>query len=106
MSIKRYAFTVHGQVQGVFFRDFTQQSANDLSISGFVLNRKNGNVSGEAEGSTDRLERFREKLNEGSPASTVYNVEWDEVELRKEDEGQGFMKSKSSERFSVVRGKY
>ncbi|KAF3167067.1 hypothetical protein TWF225_002459 [Orbilia oligospora] len=103
MSVRRYTFTVHGYVQGVFFRKYTQNSANALSISGFVRNLPNGNVGGEAEGSPDKLEEFRQKLEQGSDMSTVQKVEWDEIEARKEDEGQGYMKAISSERFSIAK---
>lgn len=106
MSVKRYAFTVHGYVQGVFFRKYTQNSAAALSISGFVRNLPNGSVGGEAEGPPDNLERFRRKLEQGSDMSTVQKVEWDEIEVRKEGEGQGYMKATSSERFSIARTYY
>ncbi|KAK6348624.1 hypothetical protein TWF718_006413 [Orbilia javanica] len=106
MSVKRYAFTVHGYVQGVFFRKFTRDSANALSISGFVRNLPNGSVAGEAEGPSDKLEEFRKKLEQGSDMSTVQKVEWDEIEIRKEGEGQGYMKANSSDRFSIARTYY
>ncbi|KAK6519847.1 hypothetical protein TWF506_000141 [Arthrobotrys conoides] len=106
MSVKRYTFTVHGYVQGVFFRKYTQSSATALSISGFVQNLPNGNVGGEAEGPPDKLEQFRQKLEQGNDMSNVQKVEWDEIEARKEGEGQGYMKASSSEKFSIARSHY
>ncbi|EPS37541.1 hypothetical protein H072_8778 [Dactylellina haptotyla CBS 200.50] len=103
MATKRYAFTVHGQVQGVFFRKFTQQSANALSISGFVRNLTGGSVAGEAEGPVDNLEQFKQKLNEGSSASKVDKVDWNEIEVRKDGEGQGYMGAMSFEKFQIAR---
>ncbi|KAK6501978.1 hypothetical protein TWF481_009797 [Arthrobotrys musiformis] len=103
MSVKRYTFTVHGYVQGVFFRKYTQNAASALSISGFVRNLPSGSVAGEAEGSLENLEQFRQKLEQGSSASTVHKVEWDEIEVRKEGEGQGYMKANTSENFSIAR---
>ncbi|KAK6358686.1 hypothetical protein TWF730_008009 [Orbilia blumenaviensis] len=106
MSVKRYAFTVHGQVQGVFFRKFTRQSANSLSISGFVQNLPDSTVGGEAEGLLDNLEKFRQKLEEGSDLSSVQKVEWNEIDVRKEGEGQGYMKAMSADSFSIARTRH
>ncbi|KAF3941523.1 Acylphosphatase-1 [Dactylella cylindrospora] len=103
MSIKRYTFTVHGQVQGVFFRKFTQQSANDLSLVGYVRNTVSGTVAGEAQGTEESLEKFKEKLHEGSPRSSVTKVDWSEVEVRKDGEGQGPGGLKGFDRFMVTR---
>lgn len=41
---KRIAFTVHGKVQGVCFRDFTQQKASSYGITGYVKNTSDGKV--------------------------------------------------------------
>ncbi|KAF3919800.1 Acylphosphatase [Dactylellina cionopaga] len=105
MSIKRYAFTVHGTVQGVFFRKFTQQSANEHSISGFVRNLPDGSVGGEAEGLTDNLAEFKKKLDTGSRYSHVQKVDWQEMEIRKQGEGQGYMMATSSDNFSIAKSR-
>ncbi|KAK6540741.1 hypothetical protein TWF694_008132 [Orbilia ellipsospora] len=105
MSVKRYAFTVHGQVQGVFFRKYTQQSAQSLSISGFVRNSPDRTVAGEAQGSSENLEAFKEKLEQGSPASRVDKVDWNELQIRGDGEGQGYLGASSPDAFSIARGR-
>ena len=35
---------IHGRVQGVFFRAWTQEMAEELGLSGWVRNRANGAV--------------------------------------------------------------
>ncbi|KAJ6262601.1 Acylphosphatase [Drechslerella dactyloides] len=106
MSVQRFSFNVHGVVQGVFFRKYAQQSADSLSLSGFVRNTNSGSVAGEAEGSAENLEKFKQMLQEGSPQSTVEKVEWQEIEKRKEGEGQGYGGAKSAEAFSITRGRH
>ncbi|MFW6151182.1 MAG: acylphosphatase, partial [Chloroflexota bacterium] len=42
--------TVHGRVQGVFFRDFVRTTATKLGLSGYVRNLPTGDVEVRAEG--------------------------------------------------------
>lgn len=41
---KRVSFKVHGRVQGVFFRRFTQEKANRYGLTGWVKNMSDGKV--------------------------------------------------------------
>jgi len=66
---------IEGHVQGVFFRDWTVEQALALGISGWVRNRRNGSVEVYAAGQRDALDRFVERLREGSPPSRVEHVE-------------------------------
>ncbi|KAF3906075.1 Acylphosphatase [Orbilia brochopaga] len=105
MSVQRFSFNVRGRVQGVFFRKYTKQSADSLSISGFVYNDRSGSVAGEAEGAAENLEQFKQQLWKGSPESMVESVDWQEIERWKEGEGHGPGKANSAEAFAVVRGR-
>ena len=68
--------TVHGHVQGVYFRAFTQQQAVRLGLKGQVRNRyPQGTVEVEAEGDHDQLEALIERLREGPPAARVSRVD-------------------------------
>lgn len=42
---QRISFLVHGKVQGVFFRDHTQQAANKYGLTGSVRNTDDGKVA-------------------------------------------------------------
>ena len=73
-AIQRSVFSIHGKVQGVFFRKFTQEKAHQLNLSGYVMNQKDGSVFCEAEGAEPDLEKFYEWLHTGSPGSNVDHV--------------------------------
>ena len=75
---------VRGTVQGVFFRKYTNQKANELGLKGYVMNRIDGTVYVEVEGDEENVNQFKEWLQEGSPKSTVFAVE------PKEGKVQGF----------------
>lgn len=72
----RYCIIIRGRVQGVFFRKFTLQKANELGIRGFVMNLSDGSVYCEAESNDqDALQEFLDWCGEGSPMSKVTSVE-------------------------------
>ena len=49
-SVASIRFTIHGKVQGVFFRKHTQIQGNRLGLRGWVMNTEQGTVVGEAHG--------------------------------------------------------
>jgi acylphosphatase len=66
---------VHGRVQGVSFRYYTQLRARELGLTGYVRNLRDGSVQVVAEGprlGTDQLLAF---LHSGPPAAFVTRVE-------------------------------
>ena len=71
----RLHFAVTGRVQGVAFRAHACDAARQFGIVGFISNRADGAVEGEAEGDDDGLAEFFAWLNQGSPWSRVENVE-------------------------------
>jgi acylphosphatase len=73
--LTRLYFVVKGRVQGVGFRWFTQSSALQLGITGWVRNLPNGDVEGEAEGSAPALARLRKLLEAGPSHAEVDGVE-------------------------------
>ncbi|KAF2495566.1 Acylphosphatase [Lophium mytilinum] len=87
MADKRIAYKVDGEVQGVCFRDFTQQQAKKLGVKGFVQNASDGTVKGEAQGSETVLEEFVQHLNKGPRAARVTGVEQSDMEARQGERG-------------------
>ena len=65
---------VTGQVQGVRYRVFVQDSAMTLDLLGSVQNMPNGTVRVIAEGTPDVLKEFVEYLHEGSLQAKVESV--------------------------------
>ena len=61
--------TVHliikGKVQGVFYRQSTLETANQLGINGFVQNEPDGNVYMEVEGEEAQLNKLIEWCRTG-----------------------------------------
>lgn len=71
---------VSGNVQGVFYRKYAQQHANNIGITGSVRNRGDGKVEVIACGEEHRVESYCEWLWEGSPAATVSRVDISSIE--------------------------
>ncbi|PFH56764.1 hypothetical protein XA68_16036 [Ophiocordyceps unilateralis] len=78
---RRLYFVAHGGVvQGVGFRFFTRQKAQQYGITGWCRNTSDNKVEGEAQGEDDALDRFLRDVDEGPHEATV-------VQLTKEDRG-------------------
>jgi acylphosphatase len=77
MNARRFVIT--GHVQGVFFREWTVSRAREIGVTGWVRNRRDGGVEVYAVGEQAQLDRFTEKLREGSPASRIGNIEVQEA---------------------------
>lgn len=78
---KQIKATVHGRVQGVFFRDTTRREAQRLGVTGWVKNERDGTVSVTAVGPEDKLKQLVEFLHHGSPQAQVteVNVTWSDA---------------------------
>ena len=79
MARRRLGFVVTGRVQGVAFRAHCCSEAERLQLSGFVRNRPDGAVEGEAEGGGAQIAAFCTWLHRGSPWSKVVCVEVEEL---------------------------
>lgn len=67
--------TIHGHVQGVGYRYFVMQKAENYGISGFVKNQMNGNVYIEAEGQPEQLAMFISACKQGPSHAWVEKVD-------------------------------
>ncbi|MCW8983953.1 MAG: acylphosphatase [Thermoanaerobaculales bacterium] len=86
MSVKR--FRIMGRVQGVGFRYFVWREAETLGVDGWVRNRADGTVEALARGTSEELDRFQDRLQEGPRWSRVMSVSvTDEAD---EDVARGF----------------
>jgi len=72
---ERLEATVHGVVQGVFFRYSTNLQADRLGLAGSVENQPDGSVKVIAEGPRDRLEDLLAWLRVGPDAAVVERVD-------------------------------
>ena len=72
--IRRHV-VVHGQVQGVYFRDSVRRLARELGVSGWIRNRPDGAVEAALEGAPDAVERIIEWSHQGPLGARVDQVE-------------------------------
>ncbi len=70
----QYEITVTGRVQGVWFRKFTEEKANELGVKGWVKNTPDGNVLIVAQTDKQTMDTFIDYLKIGSPMSKVNEV--------------------------------
>jgi acylphosphatase len=66
---------VHGQVQGVFFRDSVRRLAERHGVSGWVRNNWDGSVEAVLEGDREDVKRVVEFMREGPRGARVDRVE-------------------------------
>jgi acylphosphatase len=71
--------TVHGHVQGVYFRAFVERQALSLGLTGYVCNLPSGDaVEVWVEGERSKLDNLLKQLHIGPPHAKVTQVttEW------------------------------
>lgn len=81
----RVHLTIHGKVQGVYYRAFTKELADSLGLKGWVKNLPNRCVEAIFEGEKEIIEMAINKCREGPPYSMVTNIE-----IKWEDNLEGF----------------
>ncbi len=79
-QIKRIHATIHGRVQGVFFRETTRQEAQKPGLTGWVRNLPDGTVETEFQGEEGIVKQLLEWLPQGSSMSQVSRVESREID--------------------------
>lgn len=62
-------------MQGVWFRDSTRREAERLGVTGYAINRDNGDVEVLACGSPEALDALCAWLRQGPPLAKVTDVE-------------------------------
>lgn len=73
--------TVHGKVQGVFFRKSTELEARKLGLTGYVKNQANGTVYIEASGDPNALAEFLNWCHQGPRLARVDRLFYQAVAL-------------------------
>ena len=68
---------ISGRVQGVCYRLYTQQKAQELGLMGWVQNLADGRVEAIIQGDRKLVEEMLAWLWEGSPNACVQTVETD-----------------------------
>ena len=66
---------MHGNVQGVFFRDSCRREASSRGVAGWVTNRPDGAVEAVFEGDDDAVETLVRWVEEGPRGADVERVD-------------------------------
>lgn len=74
-DLTRLHAIVHGRVQGVSFRYYTQRRARELALTGYVRNLWDGTVQVVAEGPRPAVDELLAFLHEGPRAALVTQVD-------------------------------
>ena len=72
--IRRHV-TVHGRVQGVFFRDSCRREADILGVRGWVANRPDGSVEAVFEGDAGAVDEIVAWCRQGPEQAGVSRVD-------------------------------
>jgi acylphosphatase len=89
MTIAR-RIRIAGRVQGVFFRDWTVETARGLGLSGWVRNRHDSSVEIFAHGAEEAVAQLIAACHDGPPHARVDRV--DVSEDSDESVGKGFVR--------------
>lgn len=74
MIVSRH-LSIHGHVQGVFYRGWTVETARGLGLVGWVRNRPDRTVEAVIQGEATAVERFIALARQGPPAARVERIE-------------------------------
>ncbi len=69
--MRRVHVIVRGSVQGVGYRYTARMIADEVGVTGWVRNRRDGTVEAEIEGEGDRVDEMLAWMAEGPPGSRV-----------------------------------
>lgn len=83
----RRQFTIHGKVQGVWFRASTREQALLLGLSGYASNLADGSVQVQAQGEMDSLDKLELWLRQGPTLAMVSRVEIADLEPHLSEHG-------------------
>ncbi len=71
----RRRLVVHGNVQGVFYRDSTRHAARNEGVSGWAANRSDGSVEVVLEGPPDAVQSVVGYCHQGPSSADVHSVD-------------------------------
>ena len=71
--------SIHGRVQGVFYREWTVENARQLGLAGRVRNCPDGTVAAHLEGEEVAVQAMIGRMRDGPPAAKVERIEEQDV---------------------------
>ncbi|KAL9278293.1 putative acylphosphatase [Arabidopsis thaliana] len=74
-SSKTVRVVIKGRVQGVCYRNWTVENAEQLGLKGWVRNRKDGSVEALFSGPPEAVDEMHQRCRRGPPAAMVTGLE-------------------------------
>jgi len=74
MQVARHLI-LHGRVQGVFYRDWTVETAAALGLAGWVRNLPDGTVEAHVEGPQAAVDQMIAAMHDGPPRAAPDTVD-------------------------------
>lgn len=84
--MKRFHVIVDGKVQGVGFRYFTQLTASQHRLTGWVRNKLDGTVESEVQGDAEQIESFISSLENARFPAKVKKINSSEIKTINNEE--------------------
>ena len=72
---KAVKVAIYGSVQGIFFRSFIKEKADELNIKGYVRNKTDGSVEALFEGNNTEVEKIIEICKQGPEHAIIKNMD-------------------------------
>lgn len=79
MGRKTLHLVIEGKVQGVFYRASAKEKADEMKITGWVKNTKEGNVEIVCQAGEATLQQFINWCKQGPPRAIVKHVKVSEI---------------------------
>ena len=77
--MKTVKIFITGSVQGVYFRQFVNKTANELKLKGFVRNMDDGRVEIVVEGRDEKVNEMIDACKKGAPQANVKEIQTQEL---------------------------
>ena len=77
--MKTLKIFISGAVQGVFFRQFIKDKADEIGVKGYVRNLEDGKVEVVIEGKDKEVNEMLKICRKGAPHSQVKELEIEEI---------------------------
>lgn len=81
MAVIARHLMILGRVQGVFYRNWTVETASGLGLAGWVRNRMDGSVEALVEGAEQAVGQFISLAHDGPPAAHVARIDVANVDV-------------------------
>ena len=85
--LKRMHVIISGHVQGIFFRTFIKENAQQLDIKGYVKNLPAGEVEAVFEGQKENIEKMVLVCKKGHKLASIEKIDIKEEKPTKEFSG-------------------